>query len=164
SEGRVTGVARDIPGLQWATHVVVPVDGNCALVALAAGEIEPTVTVDPTRGVANLRLTRAPAEPIAAPFDGVRTQLLTLIAAEASGAARWCLDTAVEYAKTREQFGRPIGQFQAVKHRCADVYVAIEHATAAVSDAARRDDGDERRLLASVIAAELATSAHVLAA
>jgi len=163
-DGRITGDARDVPGAQWATHVLVPVDGQCAFVASADGELELAAAVDPTRGVGNLRFAGAPAELIPTPFADVRTLLLILVAAEAIGAARWCLDTAVEHAKAREQFGRPIGQFQAVKHRCADMLVAIEHAAAAVSDAARRGDADEQRALAAMIAAELATSAHVFAA
>ena len=48
----------------------------------------------------------------------------------------WCVDTAAEYAKVREQFGRPIGQFQAVKHRCADMLVAVEQARSVAWDAA----------------------------
>ena len=56
------------------------------------------------------------------------------------GVARWATDTASEYAKIREQFGRPIGQFQAVKHKCADMIATTERATAAVWDAARAID------------------------
>jgi alkylation response protein AidB-like acyl-CoA dehydrogenase len=59
-----------------------------------------------------------------------------LYAAEACGTAGWALDTATSYAKTREQFGRPIGQFQAVKHLCADMLVRVEQARALVWDAA----------------------------
>ncbi len=59
-----------------------------------------------------------------------------LSGAMAVGVAGWCVDTAAEYAKVRVQFGRPIGQFQAVKHRCADMRVALEAARAAVWDAA----------------------------
>ncbi|WP_344561732.1 acyl-CoA dehydrogenase [Streptomyces axinellae] len=61
----------------------------------------------------------------------------TLYAAEACGVAAWALDTAVEHAKTREQFGRPIGQFQAVKHLCADMLLRLEQARALTWDAAR---------------------------
>ncbi|MBA3653919.1 MAG: acyl-CoA dehydrogenase family protein, partial [Actinobacteria bacterium] len=60
-----------------------------------------------------------------------------VLSAEAVGLAAWCVDTAASYAKVREQFGRPIGQFQAVKHRCADMLVALELARGAVWDAAR---------------------------
>lgn len=56
----------------------------------------------------------------------------TLLSAEAVGVARWATDTASAYAKIREQFGRPIGQFQAIKHKCAEMIADTERATAAV--------------------------------
>ena len=68
---------------------------------------------------------------------GAPIELVVLAAAEASGIARWCLDTAVEYAKVREQFGRPIGSFQAIKHLCAEMLETSESVTAAAWDAAR---------------------------
>ena len=64
----------------------------------------------------------------------------TLLSAEAVGVARWATDTASAYAEIREQFGRPIGQFQAIKHRCAEMLARTERATAAVWDAARAID------------------------
>ncbi len=64
----------------------------------------------------------------------------TLLSAEAIGVARWATDTASAYAKIREQFGRPIGQFQAIKHKCAEMIADTERATAAVWDAARAID------------------------
>ena len=62
------------------------------------------------------------------------------LSAESIGVARWATDTAAQYAKIREQFGRPIGQFQAVKHKCAEMIADTERATAAVWDAARAID------------------------
>jgi alkylation response protein AidB-like acyl-CoA dehydrogenase len=66
----------------------------------------------------------------------VRSVIATLFAAEASGLARWCQQTGVEYAKVREQFGRPIGEFQAIKHKCAKLFARTELMTAAAWDAA----------------------------
>ncbi|MGA2838208.1 MAG: acyl-CoA dehydrogenase [Acidimicrobiales bacterium] len=66
----------------------------------------------------------------------VRDLTLVVLSAEATGGARWCLDTAAEHARTREQFGRPIGQFQGVKHRLANMLVSVEQAVAATWDAA----------------------------
>jgi 3-oxochol-4-en-24-oyl-CoA dehydrogenase len=74
-------------------------------------------------------------------------------AAEAVGTAWACLEMARDYAKMREQFGRPIGMFQAVKHHLADMLVAAEQATAAVWDAARGDDLDSAWFAAAVAAA-----------
>jgi len=68
---------------------------------------------------------------------------ITLAAAEAAGGASWCVDTAAAYAKDRRQFGRPIGQFQAVKHRCADMLVRLEQARAVAWDAAAALDGPD---------------------
>ncbi|MEV0524940.1 acyl-CoA dehydrogenase [Streptomyces sp. NPDC050439] len=71
----------------------------------------------------------------------VRDLACALYAADACGVAAWALETATEYAKVREQFGRPIGQFQAVKHLCADMLVRLEQARALTWDAARAADG-----------------------
>jgi len=84
----------------------------------------------------------------------------TLLAAEVCGAARAALDVAVDHAKNRIQFGRPIGQFQGVKHRLASCCIAVEELTAAVWDAALAMDGAapaERSLAAAVAAALAAT-------
>ena len=87
-----------------------------------------------------------------------------LLAAEAIGIAQWCVDTAAEYAKVRVQFGRPIGQFQGVKHRCADMLARTELARAAVWDAARAADEPPTtaRALAIAAAAALAFDAAFL--
>ncbi len=87
----------------------------------------------------------------------------TLFAAEAVGGASDCVESAVDYAKVREQFGRTIATFQAVKHHCADMLVAAESAVACVWDAARAagaDSEDEFRLAAAAAAA-LALPAYV---
>ena len=82
------------------------------------------------------------------------------MAAEAVGVARECTESAAEYAKQREQFGRPIAMFQAVKHHCADMLVAAELATAAVWDAARAAaEGGDQLSLAAAVAATLALPA-----
>jgi alkylation response protein AidB-like acyl-CoA dehydrogenase len=89
-------------------------------------------------------------------LDQVRTLTGVVVAAEAAGLAGWALDTATDYARTREQFGRPIGGFQAVKHTCADMLVRAEQARAAAWDAARALDeraGAERDLAAAVAVA-----------
>ena len=87
----------------------------------------PLPSLDPTRRVArcDLRL----AVPRSRQVPSLRRQRVTdlatvLLAAESVGGADWCVDVASSYAKVREQFGRPIGQFQAVKHRCADMLCA----------------------------------------
>ena len=66
---------------------------------------------------------------------GLADTAAILLAAEQIGAAAKCLDLTVEYTKDRVQFGRPIGSFQALKHRMADLYVAVQSARAVVNDA-----------------------------
>ncbi|OZG30680.1 acyl-CoA dehydrogenase [Williamsia sp. 1138] len=70
----------------------------------------------------------------------VRAAIIAVIAAQAAGVARWTLDTAVEYAKVREQFGAPIGSFQAVKHICAEMLCRSEQVSAAAWDLASAVD------------------------
>jgi alkylation response protein AidB-like acyl-CoA dehydrogenase len=113
--------------------------------------------LDPTRPAGEVTFTGQPAS-VAATF---RATVATLLAAEATGVADWCLDTAVEYAKVREQFGRPIGAFQAVKHRCADMLAQVELARAAVWDAARALDQGEPAELAADVAVAVAADAAV---
>ena len=93
--------------------------------------------------------------------DDVRLLAATLFAAEAVGVAQWCVDTAAEYAKVRVQFGRPIGQFQGVKHRCAEMLARVELARAATWDAAAaaEDLRDPGAQLAIAAAASLAFDA-----
>jgi alkylation response protein AidB-like acyl-CoA dehydrogenase len=86
----------------------------------------------------------------------------TLFAAEAVGGASDCVDAAVEYAKVREQFGRTIATFQAVKHHCANMLVGSESAVACVWDAARAAGADEQQFeLIAAAAATLAYPAYV---
>lgn len=86
----------------------------------------------------------------------------TLFAAEASGLASWALDTAVDYVKTREQFGRPVGSFQAVQHKAAMMLVRSEIACAAAWDAARSAEHDaQQRALVTAQAPVAALAAGV---
>jgi alkylation response protein AidB-like acyl-CoA dehydrogenase len=113
------------------------------------GRMERPGTPDPDRKLGSL--TREHVHDIAA----------VLFASEAVGIAQWCVDTAAEYARVRVQFGRPIGQFQGVKHRCAEMLARTELARAAVWDAARAADDttDPGAALAIAAAAALAFEA-----
>ncbi|MFZ1174732.1 MAG: acyl-CoA dehydrogenase family protein [Mycobacterium sp.] len=93
---------------------------------------QPVATMDPTRRLARMQ----PEEAVPLGADpGVADIAAILLAAEQIGAAERCLELTVEYTKNRVQFGRPIGSFQALKHRMADLYVAVAAAKAVVSDA-----------------------------
>ena len=89
-------------------------------------------TMDPTRRLARLRSQET--TPIGAD-PGLADCAAILVAAEQIGAAERCLELTVDYTKSRVQFGRPIGSFQALKHRMADLYVAVSAARAVVDDA-----------------------------
>jgi alkylation response protein AidB-like acyl-CoA dehydrogenase len=97
----------------------------------------PMQTMDMTRKQARLTFSDAPARLVGAEGEAaaVLPQVLNLaaiaLAAEAVGGAQRCLDMSVEYAKVREQFGRPIGSFQAIKHKCADLLLEVESARSA---------------------------------
>ncbi|MEO3787586.1 acyl-CoA dehydrogenase family protein [Actinocorallia sp. B10E7] len=98
--------------------------------------------LDPTRPLAAVHLEAAPAEPLS-DSDGFAEVLgateraaLVMLAADAVGVAARALDMAVEYAAARRQFGRAIGSFQAISHRCADMFVSVESARALVAAAA----------------------------
>jgi alkylation response protein AidB-like acyl-CoA dehydrogenase len=94
--------------------------------------------------------------------DRVRDLAAALAAAEAAGLARWCLCTAAEHARVREQFGRPIGSFQAVKHLCVAMLCRVEQAEALAWDAARAAEENPAELpLAAAAAAAFALDAAV---
>jgi alkylation response protein AidB-like acyl-CoA dehydrogenase len=105
-------------------------------------------TLDLTRPMATLEFAETPATLIGAPgtagraLDDVLDRAMTALAAEQAGAARACLEASAAYARERHQFGRPIGSFQAVKHKCADMLVKVELAQAAATEAARAAAGD----------------------
>jgi 3-oxochol-4-en-24-oyl-CoA dehydrogenase len=159
-------------GAGLADVVVVPVqiDGGRRYVALETADVTVSATeaVDVTRAVPVVV-----AEALTVPADrvlGVEASTVDDLAAivfgaEAVGLASWCVSTASEYAKVRVQFGRPIGQFQGVKHRCASAAVALEQARAAVWDAARAfDGGDASADFAAAVARLVAPDAAVTSA
>ena len=111
--------------------IVVGIDG-ARLVRWNDVTAEAVTTVDPTRRLA--RVTAGSTEPIGTD-PGLADTAAILLAAEQVGAAARCLELTVAYTKERVQFGRPIGSFQALKHRMADLYVAVQSARAVVGDA-----------------------------
>ena len=115
-------------------------------------------TMDQTRKQASLRFDAAPGRLLGDPADGwaaVERMLQVAavgLAAEQAGGAQRALEMAVEYAKLREQFGRPIGSFQAIKHKCASMMVTVESMKSAAYYGlwAVSSGGDELPLVASV--------------
>jgi 3-oxochol-4-en-24-oyl-CoA dehydrogenase len=144
----IRGEVRAVPAAAQASVLVLPVaiDSGEEWVVLRAEqlEIEPVKSLDPLRPIAHVRANAVEVGDDAALSNLTMTTayalMSTLLSAEAIGVARWATDTASQYAKIREQFGRPIGQFQAIKHKCAEMIADTERATAAVWDAARAID------------------------
>jgi 3-oxochol-4-en-24-oyl-CoA dehydrogenase len=143
--------------------VLLVAQGDDVLVVETAGggvKTEVPANLDPTRRIARVTLTSAPATVLPGAARVLTDLSRLLFAAETTGVAREVTEQAAEYAKVREQFGRPIATFQAVKHHCANMLVAAELATAAVWDAARAGEGDQLTYTAA-IAATLAVPAGV---
>ena len=132
---------RPVLGLPTAQVVLAPrPGGGWGLLDPGQGTVENLTALDGTRPLGQLTMVD-PAfddEAVLAGLtdDDVRDLALVLAAAEGAGIARWCLHTASEYAKVRVQFGRPIGQFQGIKHALADMLVAVEQCAALAWDAA----------------------------
>jgi alkylation response protein AidB-like acyl-CoA dehydrogenase len=158
--GQVSGIAEYVVGADEAGLLLLPADqsGTDAWLlvdAAAAGvSVELLTPTDFSRPLARVVLTDAPAAVVPGAGQRIRDLAATVFAAEAAGIARWALDTAVAYAKVREQFGKPIGSFQAVKHICAEMLVRAEQAAVTSADAARAaSDGDHDQLAVSAAVA-----------
>ena len=159
-------VARVVDGDADELLVAATGPDGVSLYAVDAATRTPLVTLDLTRPQADIELTDAPARLIAGPDEAPRviTHALqvgsALLAVEQVGAAAHLLDLSVEYAKSRLQFGRPIGSFQAVKHRLAEDLVDLEHARSAAYHAAwALGDGSDDPALAAAIAQAVASAA-----
>ncbi|TRW79639.1 acyl-CoA dehydrogenase [Mycolicibacterium sp. 018/SC-01/001] len=151
---RLDGVATYVPNGMEADLMLVlaRTDGAVSLFAvefdddgLAPGVDRRTLsTLDPTRRQARIDFRGARARPIGRPgasWPTVRSALTAAtagLAAEQVGGAARCLELSVEYAKVRRQFGRPIGSFQAIRHRCADVMLDVECARGVAQYAAHQ--------------------------
>jgi len=131
-DGRVRGAKRHVPHAALAELFVVGVrGGGFALVERGAAGLrcEDERGADRTRPIAELAFDGTPAEPLAGASSAaarVRDAALVMLAADAFGAAWHLTRMTVEYAKTRQQFGTPIAQFQAVKHQLADMATQVE--------------------------------------
>ena len=148
--GRLTGVAHHVlDGAEADLFVVRASDGERdALFAVRAVDtvVTPAGTLDQTRSQATVEFRDAPA--VAAGRAAARAEdlLRVMLAVESVGAAAHCLDVTVGYLKTRVQFGRPIGAFQALRHRCADLAVEVASARATAYAAVRAAAGSPAEL------------------
>ncbi|GAA4206234.1 acyl-CoA dehydrogenase [Streptosporangium oxazolinicum] len=175
----IGGAAEFVLGGALADVLVLPVNTDrgeeWVAVDAATATVTPVRSLDLTRGVARVELD-AVTVPAGRVLDGLRgpgvlNLAAILLGAEAAGVASWCVTAAAGYAKVRVQFGRPIGQFQGVKHKAARMLVALEQARATVWDAARATEATEATegatdepAYAAAIAGVVAPDAAVLCA
>ena len=157
--GRVSGSAGYVLGADGSGVLLLPVGEDVVLVDCtdAAVTVEPLEATDFSRPLARVSLRDAPATRLAVTRRRFDDLVATVLAAEAAGVARWTLETAADYAKVREQFGKPIGSFQAVKHLCAEMLLRDQQAAVAAGDAAVAAGGDDESQLSVAAAVAAAT-------
>jgi 3-oxochol-4-en-24-oyl-CoA dehydrogenase len=168
ADGVATGKAGVVLSGHLADVLLVPAGDDVLVVEASAGGVQAEVpaNLDPSRRAARVRLDAAPATVLPGARGLLTDVARAVLAAEAAGVAAETTEQAAAYAKVREQFGRPIATFQAVKHHCANMLVASELAAAATWDAGRAgiDGGIEGRdqfSYTAAIAAVLAVPAAV---
>ncbi len=164
ANGAATGQAGVVISGHLADVLLVPAGDDVLVIEKAGGGVQAEVpaNLDQSRRAARVRLDAAPATVLPGARGLLTDVARAVLAAEAAGIAGETTEQAAEYAKIRQQFGRPIATFQAVKHHCANMLVAAELAAAAGWDAGRAgiDGGDQLRYTAA-IAAALAVPAAV---
>lgn len=156
---RLTGAVRHVIDGATADLLLVPARAPDGVGIFAARrppaglKAERLVSLDQTRRLAHLHLDGTPAVRLGPPdasqaLAAARPVWATLLAAEQVGGAQRCLDMTAEYARTRIQFSRPIGSFQAVKQRLAEMLIQVESARSAVSAAAQAAAGNDEEFAA----------------
>ncbi len=147
----LTGTAQRVIDGSEANFLIVATDQG--LFHVDVWQATSTESIDPTRPLASCTFDCTVSEDARLPHGDLQQALMrgwVLQAAEAVGAAEACMDLAVEYAKVRTQFGKPIGSFQAIKHKCADLLLLVESARSATWYAAwALDAGAEDAALAA---------------
>jgi alkylation response protein AidB-like acyl-CoA dehydrogenase len=162
ADGAAAGEAGVVISGHLADVLLVPAGDDVLVIETSAGGVQAEVpaNLDQSRRAARVRLDAAPATVLSGARGLLTGVARAVFAAEAVGVAGETTQQAAEYAKVRQQFGRPIATFQAVKHHCANMLVAAELATAAAWDAGRAGLGGSDQLsYTAAIAAALAVPA-----
>ena len=147
ADGRLSGSVRSVAEADRSSAVIIvahSVEGTLELhlVETELLDLTPVVSFDMTRPLSDLLIENVEGTLLASGdiAEAVLADALlhgaAILASEQLGVAQWCLETTLDYVKTRHQFGRAIGSYQAVKHRLADLWVEVVHATAAARYAA----------------------------
>jgi alkylation response protein AidB-like acyl-CoA dehydrogenase len=159
--GTASGDAGVVLGAGLADLLVLTAGDDVLLIDRSRAGVTVTTpdSIDPTRRSGRVvldKVTVSDADVLPGAAASALARARTLFAAEAIGGAADCVESAVEYAKVRQQFGRTIATFQAIKHHCANMVVAAESAIALVWDAARAEaeDEDQFRLIAAAAATQ----------
>ena len=151
---RASGTAEYVLGGLADAVLLLPAGDRWIVVDAGADgvTVENLAATDFSRPLARVRLDSAAATVLDVSADRMVDLTATVLAAEAAGLARWMLDTAVDYAKVREQFGKPIGSFQAVKHMCAEMLLRSQQISVAAADAAGAVGDPDAQQLAIAVA------------
>ena len=158
ASGELSGAAGDTAALIHGgagADVIVLVSGGEARL-IEGGEAEPVASIDSTRPAA--RVPEGAGEPLGGDVEAATDRALVAVAAELVGVCDRALEMTVAYVKDRKQFGTPVGAYQAVSHRCAQMLLDTEGARAAVSFAAWAADADPERLPEAAAMAKAAAS------
>ena len=162
--GRVSGTAQYVLGAEGTGLILMPTLDEVLLVDSAAQGVEvlALAATDFSRPLARVTLDCVPATRLEVSPARFADLAAVIMAAEAAGVAQWAMQTAADYAKVREQFGKPIGSFQAVKHLCAEMLLRSQQISVAAADAAAAvAEGDQEQV---AIAAAVAAAAGIEAA
>jgi len=151
------GQAPLVVGAREAAVIVIVQDDQASLVGAADAELTALETIDPTRSAAHVQADGG--DPLPGPLGPARDRALVAVAAELVGVCDRALEMTVSYVKDRKQFGVPVGAFQAVSHRCAQMLLDTERARSMTSYASWTADADAEHLeeaaaMAAAIAAE----------
>ena len=151
------GEARLVPDADSAEVIVmIGFDGSTSVVEAGSAEIEPLETMDRTRRFARVRADGG--EPLGGDCFAAGDRIATAVAAETVGVAQKAMEMAVEYARERKQFGRAIGAYQAVSHRCAQMLLEVESARSGAYYAAWCADAEPESLPAAASGAKAYSS------
>jgi alkylation response protein AidB-like acyl-CoA dehydrogenase len=154
------GVAQLVPDADSAAAIVLIGDGSGVVLEPSDCEIEPLATIDQTRRFARVTPRDGAGEPLGDDVGPALDRIATVVAAEIVGVAQRTMEMTIEYARDRQQFGRPIGAYQGVSHRCADMLREVESARSTAYWAAWAADAEPETLpLAAAMAKALASDA-----
>ena len=161
--GAAVGTAREgraelVVGAGEAHAIVLLEDGSARVVSAEEVDVELVQSIDPTRSAANVMAPEQAGEPLDGDLPGGLDRALVAVASELVGVCGRALEMTVDYVKERRQFGVPVGSFQAVSHRCAEMLLATEKARSVTSLAAWAADADPRQLGQAAAMAKAAAS------